>query len=315
MNKGEMIINKDNILKILRIHYSIDIDDLEFLREGGSIAYIVKSKSEKYLLKIIGCAFSDTIMQSVDITLYLEKHSFPVPKIIHTTKGIPYCRITQDGNDCLYILYEFIEGTEPNIDEKAKGIGELVGQLHKLMQNYSGYLTARDRSFFISRYINILKSKGCSEAVINQYETLGYQVWDSVKDLPQGFCHGDLHRGNLLLTSDDKLYILDFDTSCRAPRMFDIMVMCDTTNYFALNDIDIEHTTAIFSRFAEGYTKYMPLSMDEINSFYDFIAVRHYQLQATIVEIFGLDCIDKQFIDDQLKWLNEWRMQYVKFQP
>ncbi|HBC92711.1 MAG TPA: hypothetical protein DCZ10_07340 [Pelotomaculum sp.] len=54
------------------------------------------------------------------------------------------------------------------------------------------------------------------------------------------------------------------------------------------------------------------LSEAEKESFYDFIAIRHYQLQATIVEICGLDCIDKQFIDKQLSWLINWRKQYVK---
>jgi hypothetical protein len=30
-------------------------------------------------------------------------------------------------------------------------------------------------------------------------------------------------------------------------------------------------------------------------------------LQATILEIYGVDCIDEGFIDGQLYWLNKWQ--------
>lgn len=91
---------------------------------------------------------------------------------------------------------------------------------------------------------------------------MGEKLWRRVRDLPVGNCHGDLHRGNLLEAQDGTIYLLDFDTVCRAPIMFDVMVMCDMTDYF--------------------------------------------QLQATIVEIYGIDCIDEKFVDMQLEWLKSW---------
>lgn len=305
-------MDQENILKTLRVHYSPNIESVEFLRDGGCTSYIVIGKDQKYLLKIIGSAFLETIKQSIDLMRYLKKHSFPVPEIINTTEGQPYICEIDNGRENMYVLYEFIDGKEPNIDEKAEEIGELVGKLHRTMQNYTGKLTVRDKAFFIDRYINILKSKGYPEKETAQYAALGDQIWESIKDLPICCCHGDLHRGNLLLTPDDKLFIFDFDTSCRAPRMFDITVMCDTTNYFDFDPKGIEYATSIFRRFTEGYTQQLSLSEAEKKSFYDFIVIRHYQLQATIVEIYGLDCIDKQFIDKQLNWLINWRKQYVR---
>ena len=38
-----------------------------------------------------------------------------------------------------------------------------------------------------------------------------------------------------------------------------------------------------------------------------WVAIRHFQLQATILEIYGVDCIDEGFADDQLYWLNKWQ--------
>ena len=40
-------------------------------------------------------------------------------------------------------------------------------------------------------------------------EELGERLWDKVKNLPQGKCHGDLHRGNLLQNSDGQLWWLN----------------------------------------------------------------------------------------------------------
>jgi Ser/Thr protein kinase RdoA (MazF antagonist) len=208
------------------------------------------------------------------------------------------------------VLYEFIEGIEPDIDDKAEEIGELTGKLHKIMTDYPGKLIGRSKDFFIDRYISILRQKAYPDKELAKYIKLGDMLWKTVENLPLGYAHGDLHRGNLLLTPEDKIYFLDFDTSCIAPRMFDIMVMCDTSDYFEFKPEDFEHSTTIFKRFLSAYGKYISLTEDEIRAFYDLVAIRHFQLQATIVEIFGLDCIDKEFIDKQLNWLISWRKMY-----
>ena len=41
---------------------------------------------------------------------------------------------------------------------------------------------------------------------------------------------------------------------------------------------------------------------------YDIMMVWNW-LQATIIEIYGLDCVDEQFIDNQLNWLLKWKKQ------
>lgn len=93
--------------------------------------------------------------------------------------------------------------------------------------------------------------------------------------------------------------------------MFDVTVMCDMTDYFHLKPTDIQTTRDAYERFLRGYTEYRPLSQAERRSFYDWVAIRHFQLQATIVEIYGIDCIDESFIDMQLAWLESW-LQVVK---
>lgn len=110
-------------------------------------------------------------------------------------------------------------------------------------------------------------------------------------------------------TSSGKYYILDFDTSSNAFPIYDIMIMCNSTNYFDFDEEGYQKAKSTYEYFLKGYTKYCTLSNMELKAFYDLIAIYHYQLQATIIEIYGLDCVDEKFLDKQLDWLMRWRGQ------
>ncbi|MCR4712835.1 MAG: phosphotransferase [Treponemataceae bacterium] len=292
---------------MLQTKYALENVTLDFLREGGSKTYIVNGE-KKYLLKVIGSAFFGTAKQSVLVTRYLEENGFPVPKTILTKTGEAIVEVSDasDSEPYLVLLQEFVEGEEPNLEnpETAEKVGTLVGKLHCLMERYPVKPVLRDKQFFIGRYIDFLRQKSYPQ--IAAYEELGERLWKKVEKLPYGICHGDLHRGNLLQTKHGQIYFLDFDTICRAPVMFDVMVMCDMTDYFNLQQEDIEITRAVYEKFLAGYTKHHPLSPEEKLSFSDWVAIRHFQLQATILEIHGINCIDEKFVDYQLYWLNKW---------
>ena len=289
--------------EILAGYYGIESPSLEFLREGGTQTYIINGKN-KYLLKVIGSAFSETARQSVSIMRYLEGNGFPVPKTILTKSGEAFFEAESDGEKKLIVLMEFIDGDEPNLEECATEVGVLVGRFHQLMEMYPEEVSSKGKEFLIGRYLEFLRKKNYLR--IAEYEELGERLWDKVKDLPQGKCHGDLHRGNLLQNPNGQIYFVDFDTVCRAPLIFDVMVMCDMTDYFNLKQEDIELTKEVYKKFLLGYSDYHKLSDEEILSFPYWVAIRHFQLQATILEIYGVDCIDEGFIDGQLYWLNKW---------
>ena len=297
-------MDERTLQEILTDKYGIETPSLEFLREGGTHTYVVNGKG-KFLLKVIGSAFSDTAMQSVSIMRYLEGCGFPVPKTILTKDGDAIFSADVDGEKVLIVLMEYIEGDEPDLKECAAEVGTLVGRLHELMEKCPVEPIEHGKEFFIERYLKLLRQKNYPR--ITAYEEIAERSWEKVKDLPCGNCHGDLHRGNLLQSPDGKIYLIDFDTVCRAPIMFDIMVMCDMTDYFMLKPEDIEFTKEVYRKFLSGYSKYHALSREEVLSFPDWVTIRHFQLQATIIEVHGIDCIDEQFIDYQLYWLNKWQ--------
>ena len=296
-------MNRKRLLDILAEQYGMEKPSLALLREGGGRTYTVSGKA-KYLLKVVGSAFLDTARQSVSVMAYLAENGFPVPALILTRNGdAAFETASGDGKE-LVVLMEFVDGVEPDLKECAADAGALTGRFHRLMSRFPAEPVLRGRDFFIGRYLDFLRMKQYPR--LSAYEELGTRLWEKVGNLPQGNCHGDLHRGNLLQRADGQICLVDFDTVCRAPLMFDITVMCDMTDYFRLKPEDIATTKEVYRKFLSGYSEYRTPGRGELLSFPDWVAVRHFQLQATILEIHGADCIDDRFIDSQLSWLNRW---------
>jgi Ser/Thr protein kinase RdoA (MazF antagonist) len=306
---GDFMINDEEILSELNNNHLTKFDNIVFTRDGGSLSYIVYSNEQRFFLKIIRPEFLDTALQSVDIQLYLYHNEIPVPKIIFTKDDKPYISVEYENGKHLYILYEYVEGHEPDINKDAEKIGCLIGKFHRTMQNYTGELVTRNKSYFIDRYIEILRRKNYPNEKLKTYIEYGHFLWEQVKSLPYGYCHGDLNRGNLHQTPEGDLYLLDFDTSCRAFPMYDIMMVCNCTDYFNYDSNGFKETREIFDSFLTGYLQQHTLSKSEWFAFNDLVSILHYQLQATIIEIYGLDCVDEKFIDNQLNWLLKWKKQ------
>ena len=291
------------VMQTLNESYDTRFSNVEFNRDGGSLSYVLTDGESKYFLRIIRPELMETAYQSIDIHMYLTSEGFPVPKIVLAKQGKPYIQIHNREKTNLYVLYEYIEGGEP-AHEDAAAVGELVGHLHTVMARYPGELKFRDKDFFIDRYVSILKSK--NHVLSGAYERIGERLWDKVKHMPRGYCHCDLYPGNIHKSKDGQLYVLDFDTSCNGFPMFDITLFCGEIDYFKYTDEGFEQSKKQLERFLEGYKKHRMPTKEEIEAFYFLEAINHFQLQATIVEIYGLDCNEADFEEKQLDWIVKW---------
>lgn len=91
--------------------------------------------------------------------------------------------------------------------------------------------------------------------------------------------------------------------------MYDPALICNMTDYFTLEEDGYAKSKEVYMRFLPEYMQYNDLSQQDMDAFYDRIALYHFALQATIIEIFGIDCVDNAFLDRQLKWLYKWQEQ------
>ena len=69
-----------------------------------------------------------------------------------------------------------------------------------------------------------------------------------------------MYRGNLLRTCSGKYYLLDFDTSCNAFPIYDIMIMCNSTNYFDFDEKGFQKSKSTYESFLKGYAEYCILN-------------------------------------------------------
>jgi Ser/Thr protein kinase RdoA (MazF antagonist) len=300
---GGLMMENNEILLMLKSHYPMNFIDIMLLREGGNATYAVYTDQKKFFLKIVGSAFSDTFNMSVDINLYLLENGFSVPNIIMTADNKPFI----EDEKKYIILYEFLETTEIDMEKDAEAVGLLIGQLHHLMSGYKGELITHDKQFYVERYIDILIKKQYPK--FDEFKQYSEMLWNRIKSLPRGYSHGDMYCGNIARGSDGKLYVLDFDTSCIGFPLYDLALICNQTDYFDYDTEGLSKTTAIYKRLLPEYLKNYKLTDREINSLNNMIALYHFALQATIIEIYGLDCVDNAFFDKQLDWLKQWEIQ------
>lgn len=292
-----------DILQILNDHYPIHFDRIELMRDMGSTSYAALSGQCKFFLRAIKPALIDTAINGAEIQVFLQNQGFPVPRIMFTKNDALYVKT----DNSLLILYEFIEGHDCDPEQDAEAIGALVGRLHQVMKKYFGTLVQRDRHFYIGRYIDILRTKQYPR--MGEYIAYGDALWEKIKDLPRGYCHGDMYDGNIRKAQDGKLYIHDFDTSCEGITMYDPTLICDMTSYFEYDERNYQRSNNMLARFVPEYRKYNAIEQMEIDAFHALIALQHFSTQATIMELFGLDCLDEADMDDQLDWLYRWQAQ------
>lgn len=296
--------SNDELLHELNEYYPYNFSRIELLREGGNATYAAHTKDKKYFLKCAGAAFADTLRASVDVNLYLQSCGLPVPEIIPTADGNrPFAAL---GAHFL-VLYEYLEATEIDPAKDAEEIGALIGRLHALTDAYQGPLARRDKAFFIGRYLNILTKKGCAQAPA--FAAYGERLWRRVEGLPRGYMHGDLYSGNIARGADGRLYLLDFDTSCIGFPLYDLALICNQTDYFKYDPEGLSKTLAVYRRMLQTYQKERRLALCGERALCDLLALYHFALQATIMEIYGFDCVDSAFFDRQLSWLNRWENQ------
>ena len=286
--------------------YGCKFDDIELLRDWIGQVYIVKRGGRKYICKVFRQEHTGAALQSSSIMNYLKNNAFLVPTIMVTENGNNHFLTQEDSR--VGILYEYVDGREPERSTYLKAIGKQVGYMRKLMELYRGEIYRHDDSFFIKRYITILEKKKYEGT--DKFEKHGYDLWNMVRDLPIGFCHGDMHTGNMIL-SGRGLTFFDFVACSISHPLYDIATSCDGTDYFDLSDRNFEEglakTKANLDVFLQGYSTYYNISEADIRAIFNFIAIRHYDIQATIIESQGLDCVDPAFFDDQYRWLMKWK--------
>lgn len=271
-------------------------NDIELHRDFIGKVYFVTRGGVRYVLKEFRPQFTAEALQSIDIMRYLYDSGFRVPQVIEV-----------EQTEFVSVLYEYVEGSDPYDDREAQliDLGEFCGKLHALMKSYSKPLIEHGRAYFIDRYVKLFTESGAPQAMLDELIQYGGEMWGRISKQPRGFCHGDMHCGNIL-AKNGRYCLIDFDAAALAHPLIDPATLCDASNYFQFNAKAYEQTKRLIERFYNGYSRHASFSDGEFAAMPDFIALRHYDIQPTIMECAG-EKMSADYMSAQHKWLMSWR--------
>ncbi|MEK3761122.1 phosphotransferase [Paenibacillus sp. FSL P4-0338] len=301
-------MNHDHLIREINQSYSLRMKQIKLHREMIGSVYLTEGGGKRYVLKIYRSFKTADAMQSIRILDYLQAHSFPAVTVLRTARLKNHILLEAQEGWLTAVLYDYVEGDNPDGFAEAELIGYQTAELHKLMQNYPvEQLIMRTKDEYIDDYLSIMSELDCDSNSMSDLEQYGNELWGRMSKLPRGFCHGDLHTGNIIRNRHGQYVFMDFDDASGDYPGMDVAYMSDATHFNQYHDSMYDATQRLFERFYTGYSKVRTLSDIEIYAIFDFIAVRHYQIISRIVRCQGLQSVTKEFCDVQYGWLMRWQ--------
>ncbi len=307
----------DSMIDCLNNDYNMNFDNIKLYRDMIGTVYFLLEKDKRYVFKLYRTFDADAAIQSTEIINYLRSNNFPAVRIIPTRQDKLYTKLEMPEGIRVGIMFEHIDGEEPNIEEDIFLIGKLTGKMHKLMEDYNQKLSELKKDHYIDQFVKIMREMFSDVSKIDKINKYGEELWNNIYNLPKGFCHGDLHTGNLLKTKDGNIIFLDFDISTYSYPIFDVATICDQTDFWTVKESDMEKTFDSFEKFYEGYSKERKLSELEQSAILDCIAIHHYELNGTIpkyrLPLEGNHWLNKSYFNAHYNWTMEWKNKQKRF--
>jgi spectinomycin phosphotransferase len=241
-----LTLSDQHIIDCLNTHYGITVITLTFLPLGAdenAATYKVQTKDFSYFVKLKhGHHELGAIIQTL-------LHNSGIQQIISPVK-------TQDNrpthyiNNLTLIVYPFIEGTNgfncTLTNDQWITLGKALKQVHSFnmpllikdqIQRESYSPKWRKAVQVIYTHIDIEPSiaddtalklltfmkeqRGTIQRLVDHADQLGKQIQKQSPEFV--LCHSDIHGGNILITNDGTLYIVDWDQPIMAPKERDLM--------------------------------------------------------------------------------------------
>ena len=241
------VLQDERITALVLESYGLQIDQVEFLPQGAdfnAVVYrVVTSESVPYFLKL-----TKGIIDTTSLLVPRFVHDHGIRQVIPPLKtNSDQLWTSLDVFTC--ILYPFIDGCNgferALSDDQWVDFGAAVKGIHTIVlppelqrripsETYSSYWREMVKAFQAQVEHNIFADPLAAKMaalmqnhrheirlMIERAQQLGSLLQS--QPMTKVLCHSDLHAGNLLLTPDDSLYIVDWDNLILSPKERDLM--------------------------------------------------------------------------------------------
>ena len=175
------------------------------------------------------------------VQTFLYQEGFPVPRLLPNNNGNTFsvCDISLETGE-VYALSEFIEGSDYDVanPEQLHAAGEMLGHFHQGLRQFQPQIQLAGPSLETEIFVELQERLSRLQPVVERDLVSPTQIdsWiheveilkDSVSALhntqyeQDWLIHGDYRAQNLKFDGDDIRAILDLDTACSAPRLYDL---------------------------------------------------------------------------------------------
>jgi Ser/Thr protein kinase RdoA (MazF antagonist) len=305
------------LLTLVNENYAVRGARIRLHRESAGRVYYIDSPEGRNVLKLFRPTLTQEALQSARIMGYLDDRGFPVARIIRTGSGESHIVVDTPEGPCAAILYEFANGRnigflhrwrtekQPLIHPKASQLGESVGQMHRLMDEYPGKIVRKGKARYTDDFTSALRRDGYDPGKIRDLEEYGNELWAMVEPLPAGFCHGDMHTGNTAYHAGVFTW-MDFDRASISQPVIDLGWLSDGTDFNNYDDGAFDRSRRLFDALYEGYSRERPMTDAEIAAVLPSVAIIHYDLFGEFLNAWG-ETARPASIDEQHDWLMRWR--------
>lgn len=235
------------IINCLSAHYRIEVAALTLLPVGAdtnaSIYKVEASDQKTYFVKLKRGHFHDASIAILELLQTVGIQQLIPP--IKTVEG----NHTQQTGDLTLIVYPFIQGEDgfsySLTDKQWHTLGRTLRQVHEIDVPLSIQARIR-REDFSSKWRDVVRSLYTYSEAVCISDEISSKLWkflqenrlmiqrlvDRSEQLSQKargeplkfvLCHSDIHGGNVLISGNGAIYIVDWDDPIMAPKERDLM--------------------------------------------------------------------------------------------
>jgi len=315
------ILSTTALSEVVGKEYAIGTpSDCQFLQFGLNDTYVLKTTAETHVLRIYrkGWRSLSDIQYELDVLLFLRRAGINVSVPIQRTDGNFVGTVHAPEGERYTVLFSYAPGREVTYKAKdaeaAAAYGTLAAQIHTATERFTTphQRTALDLEHLIDSPLRSIQSMLAHRQENWEYLqalTDKLRLWVTElapSGLGRGFCHGDLHWGNVH-QDDHMLTLFDFDCCGIGWRAYDLAVFRWAAR---LRKKEAEQWPA----FLGGYQEERQLQEADIQSIPYFVALRHVWLMGLHVgsrQDFGTAWLNDAYFDEAFNFLREWEAEHL----
>jgi Ser/Thr protein kinase RdoA (MazF antagonist) len=217
------------IAKLLKQHYGLEVwGEIEELHERDGQRVLKCSMLDAPPLIVRMCTSLrryERVISDTRALLMLNRAGFPVPHLRLTKTGE---RAFQWQTGAWAYVLDYIEGDHPEMDlTTLHWLSNTLAEIHDLVHSpdeYPALVNWLDE-------LPVSLERADIASLDSKWGKLAREISDNLRSLPEfkglplGLCHTDVHEGNIILTPEGKLYLIDWEDAGLGEVVFDLALV------------------------------------------------------------------------------------------